>query len=612
MHKDFDITKVKLIIWDLDNTFWHGTLSEGDVSFINDNLILVEELLTKGIMNSICSKNDFFNVKKEFILQGYIKYWQQFVFPSINWSAKGQRVKNIIKSMQLREENVLVIDDNKTNIEEIKYYCPKIMSAFPEQIKKIADELYMVNDYDFKHLRLKQYKILENKNKDMTLLETSNEDFLKNSKIKICIKDDCIENIDRIEHMILRTNQLNFTKKRINKEVLKNIFLQKDKYESRYIIIEDIYGNYGICGFYVLNKENKELEHFLFSCRIMNMGAEQFIYKYLNYPKINIVPPISSELKTDVDWIEIVDNLEIKQQEETSKQNSLNILFKGACDLYSAISYIDGDCNIDTEFPFWNKQLLYISSHTHPAFIEQTNRLSEEELMSLCTKFPNPHPDEFKTEFFNPKYKIVVLSMLQAAFRGIYINKNNGHFVEYGYTNCDITDEKNWEKVLESIPDNFKEQNRQILADFKKEYSFAGNPPIELIKRNLKYIREHLNPETYLILILGSEINTDKKLRGYEGVCDKHIILNRHIREFAKNYKNIDIIEITELIDNENDYTECINHFSRKVYIKLADKIVYKVNKFLNKECLSLKSTDNQYTESKNLNESCKDVVNVS
>ena len=71
MYKDFDITKTKLIIWDLDDTFWDGTLSEGGVSFNNENLKLVEELTTKGIMNSICSKNDLLNVKSEFITNGY-------------------------------------------------------------------------------------------------------------------------------------------------------------------------------------------------------------------------------------------------------------------------------------------------------------------------------------------------------------------------------------------------------------------------------------------------------------------------------------------------------------------------------------------------------------
>ena len=27
----YDFEKIKLIVWDLDDTFWSGTLSEGDV-----------------------------------------------------------------------------------------------------------------------------------------------------------------------------------------------------------------------------------------------------------------------------------------------------------------------------------------------------------------------------------------------------------------------------------------------------------------------------------------------------------------------------------------------------------------------------------------------------
>ena len=589
MYKNFDITKTKLIIWDLDDTFWNGTLSEGGVSFIQDNLNLLSELTTRGIMNSVCSKNELTKVKTEFLINGFIKYWQLFVFPSVNWSAKGQRVKYIIESMQLREENVIVIDDNEANLNEIKYYCPNIMTALPEHIKRIAGELYMVNEYDFKHTRLKQYKILEAKCKDKLLSDSSNEDFLKNSDIRICIKKDCAENVERIQQLILRTNQLNFTKKRINTELLENIFSQQDKYDSAYIIAEDKYGNYGICGFYVLDKENNSLEHFLFSCRIMNMGIEQYLYEYLGRPQIEIAYPVSSKLETKADWIRIADDIKLEEEEKAGK-DYLNILFKGACDLYSTVSYIDGNCNIDTEFPYWNKKLLYISAHTHPAYIEQTNRLSKEELLSMTESFPNPQPEEFITNFFDSKYKVVVLSLLQTALRGIYINKHNGHYVEYGFTNCDITDENNWDNVIANLPQNYKAQNIEVLKNFKENYTFAGNPPLELLMQNIKYIRDNLNPETYLILILGSEIDTEKMIKGYEGVCEKHIVMNKCVRDFAKEYSNIGIVEITELIKSDDDYTECINHFSRRIYAEIARKIVDMTNKYLGDNILSLKT----------------------
>ena len=592
MKKDFDITKAKLIIWDLDDTFWNGTLSEGGVIFNPKNLQLLQDLTTKGIMNSICSKNDFIEVKTLFLQNNLRKYWNFFLFPSISWAPKGERVKSIISLMNLREENVIVIDDNESNISEIKFYCPKIMSALAEQIDKLAEELYLVNTYDFKLTRLQQYKTLEAKNKAKLKSNCSNEEFLRESNIRICIKRDCLNKIDRIENLILRSNQLNFTKKRENKEELKKYFEDTDNYDSAYIIAEDKYGNYGICGFYVLNKQTNYFEHLLFSCRIMNMGIEDFIFSYLHKPRINIVLPVSSFLNgRDIDWIKIVDNIDEKII-STAKPDGINILFKGACDLYSVINYIYGECNIDTEFPYWNKELNYIISHTHTAFIEQTNRLPKEQLYELSKTFPFPHHDEFKTRFFDKKYNAIVLSLLTTTYRGLYINKRNGTYVEYGYANCDITDESNWDKVLSTIPAEFIEANKMLLRAFREEYVFAGDPPIELVLQNLKYIRSHLDDKTHLILILGSEIHTDKALEGYEGRAEKHTILNKYVREFVKEYDNISILELTDLIKSDDDYSECINHFSRRVYYDFAQEIVSIVNNKLGKNYLYLKDVE--------------------
>ena len=141
MKKDYDIFNIKLVIWDLHGTVCNGTISESEIEFKPYVLNFIKELITKGIMNSICSKNDFNRVQEAFLNFGYQEFWDYFVFPSINWSAKGERVQEIIKNMNLREENVLFIDDNELNINEVKFYSPKIMTARPEQIKKISEEL---------------------------------------------------------------------------------------------------------------------------------------------------------------------------------------------------------------------------------------------------------------------------------------------------------------------------------------------------------------------------------------------------------------------------------------------------------------------------------------
>ena len=588
MAKDYDITRCKLIIWDLDETFWNGNISETEVSFKPEVLKFVQELALKGIMNSICSKNDSKIVKNFFINNGLKNIWDLFIFPSVNWNPKGGRVKEIIQKMNLREENVIFIDDNLSNINEVKFYCPKIMTAEAFQIPKLIEELYLVNDYDFEYTRLKQYKVLESKLEEKEALNLSNEEFLRSSNIKIALKKDCITHIDRIFKLIERTNQLNFTKARFTKEELEKYLNDTGNYDSSYIIVEDKYGNYGICGFYILEKEKQKLIQFLFSCRIMNMGIEQFIYTYLNKPELEIKGEVSSELNYSPNWIEIVPDLEIKKKEQ--KQDYRNILFKGPCDLYSTLGYIDTEINIDTEFPYWNKKPVYILAHTHTAFIEQTHKFSEEKLAELTKRFPFPDSDEFKTKFFDKKYNLIFLSLLTVTHSGIYKNKTDGSYAFFGYADCDITDENNREKILAPLPEDAKRLNILMLDQFKKEYVFCGNPPVETVLENLKYIRENLDSKTYLILILGSEIPCSKTQSGYENMAERHKILNSAVRKFAVNYNNIDLIELTDLIHSENDYGDCINHFSREVYYNLAQKIIEKANRIFGEDCLKIKN----------------------
>ncbi len=53
---------VRLVIWDLDETLWKGTLAEGPIRQIPENQAVVKELARRGIVSAICSRNDFESV----------------------------------------------------------------------------------------------------------------------------------------------------------------------------------------------------------------------------------------------------------------------------------------------------------------------------------------------------------------------------------------------------------------------------------------------------------------------------------------------------------------------------------------------------------------------
>ena len=553
-----NLNNVKLIIWDLDNTLWDGVLEESEIKIRTDVTDFILKSVNRGIMHSICLKNDFEKVRTTFYQLGLENIWNCFLFPSVNQFPKGERIKEIISSMQLRDENTLFIDDNSFNLNEAKFYCPDILTI--DNPSYVIKNLYFVNSFDINCSRLKEYKILEKKAIAKSLENYSNEEFLKRSNIRICIKDVTPDIEPRICELVRRTNQLNFTKNR-------NLEFNPQN-ENKCVIVEDDFGNYGICGFYSLNKEKNELEHYLFSCRILGMGIEKYIYNKLQYPNINIVEPVSSTLEGEAGWINEVSDLDTKQKENKS---DFNVLFKGPCDLLSAIDYIKTDCNIDTEFPYYNENFQYILEHTHIAYIVQTQKESPEKLHEICTRFPFPPAENFKTEFFNPKYNVIFLSLLTSLHCGLYINNNDGTYVVFGFSNVDITNPDNWVKTLENVPKEFHEANLIQLRKFKENYTFAGVVPQEEILKNLEYIKNNISPATKLVLILGSEKETSKTERGYENLAQRHALINPIIEEFAKK-NNIETINLTDFIESDEDYTTCINHFSRKVYLKLANR----------------------------------------
>ena len=286
-----DIKTVKLIVWDLDDTFWTGTLSEGGATAIEANVQLVKDATDAGIINSICSKNEqeptIAHLKE-------LGIWEHFVFASINWDNKGARLAHMIDSMALRPQNVLFLDDNVHNLQEAKHHLPLLQIAEPDVIPELIVQVAALPKKDTAHKRLKQYKVLEEKAEAAKTFD-SNEQFLYSSNIRVTMHTDCENQIERLHDLILRSNQLNFTKKRISEEELRALIADKDA-TCGYVSVTDNYGDYGIVGFYAIR--NGEAEHFVFSCRTMGQMIEQWVYAQLGFPKLEVVGEVRTVLNS--------------------------------------------------------------------------------------------------------------------------------------------------------------------------------------------------------------------------------------------------------------------------------------------------------------------------
>lgn len=335
--------KIKLVIWDLDETFWQGTLSEEGVKPVQANLELIKTLTDRGIVNAISSKNTFEDAKAA--LQ-QLAVWDYFVFPKIAWEPKGPHVKATLEEMGLRPVNCLFIDDNHLNRQEVSRFCEGIQTAHPDDVlSDILDSPYCQGQPDSHHNRLQQYKVLEDKVAVKVSSGLSNIEFLKDCDIQIRFEVDVLSHLDRIYELIERTNQLNYTKVRLATEKEKTAFKQSLEYyqhSAALVYAKDKYGDYGAVGFYLLytDARHRVLKHFVFSCRTLNMGIEAFVYDYLGQPKLTSVAPVAYPVDhyKQVDWVTVVDQFE----GAVPQKDYSHILALGPCNLLQMANFLQG------------------------------------------------------------------------------------------------------------------------------------------------------------------------------------------------------------------------------------------------------------------------------
>lgn len=458
--------KLKLVIWDMDDTFWQGTISEGSVKCPTEHQKLLKKLVDNGIMNSICSNNDFEVVQKQLESLGL---WEYFVFPQISWQRKGPAIEKIITDAQLRPDNTLFVDDRMLNLEEARFRLPELMVLDATKMSVLEEYLEANLSPDPEHTRLERYKLLEKKAEVRTEMG-SDKDFLQQSDIAIALVS-VRPHLARIAELIERTNQLNFTKKRISQTELEQLLEQPDV-TCKAIRVKDKYGDYGISGFYALRQTNSgpKLEHFLFSCRTLNMGIEQYVYFMLGYPPLeNTGEPVASLMDTPPDWIGSITpdfpRWQIWLFEMGSKlwhnvpalRPALNklqsmmmpapaapgdtpdhqVLFKGGCTVNVLNAYLENAFpNIDTEVAEW-----------YPSTTIMHYQLSEkfdEALLQSAFAFSSdlqPHAGVTRD------YPVIILDLAKDYRTGYYQFKDSDIYLPISPYHTDMTDEANWPKV---------------------------------------------------------------------------------------------------------------------------------------------------------------------
>ncbi|HWQ75200.1 MAG TPA: HAD-IIIC family phosphatase [Syntrophomonas sp.] len=265
--------KVKCLVWDLDNTLWEGTLLEdSDVKLKPGMREILEELDRRGILLSIASKNDHSDAVAKLRHLGVEEY---FIYPQINWNSKAQSVKSIAEGINIGIDALAFIDDQSFEREDVKFSCPEVLTIDAADYQKLTEMEEIMPRFiteDSRKRRLMYLSDLQRKS-DEGAFEGSNEEFLATLDMKLTIAPVQEGDLERVEELTLRTNQLNSTGFTYDFDELAS-FITSEKHTFLIAGLDDKYGTYGKIGLVLLEETEGaiEIKLLLMSCRVMTRG----------------------------------------------------------------------------------------------------------------------------------------------------------------------------------------------------------------------------------------------------------------------------------------------------------------------------------------------------
>lgn len=291
----------KCIVLDLDNTLWGGVISEDGLEGIklgNETPLgeayqtfhkYLLALKSRGVLLSVCSKNDEDIAKLGFTHPDSLIKVTDFVAFKANWQNKDANIVEISKELNLGLDSFVFIDDNPAERELVRETLP--MVAVPEiDPNDVMGYISIIDGAGyFESLAISEddKRRSESYAARKAAIELGNSfadygEFLKSLDMHAKIAPFEQIYYERIAQLTNKSNQYNLTTKRCTVSDIEGYATDSDKI-SLYARLTDKFGDNGLVSVVAgtIVDDCLEVELWLMSCRVLKRDLEKAVMDVL-------------------------------------------------------------------------------------------------------------------------------------------------------------------------------------------------------------------------------------------------------------------------------------------------------------------------------------------
>lgn len=274
---------LKCVVWDLDGTLWDGVLLENpDVMERAAAATLVRQLDARGVVQSVASRNSFSQAKHTLMRLGL---WDFFVTPRITFSEKTDSIEAIARDLGFPLDVVGFVDDDQYERERVTALLPSVRCYDAHLVEDLARRPEFQGGRDVSTIESRSRRIMYQADVSRRSEERraeSEDAFLSSLGMLLTIREATPDDLNRVEELMLRTNQLNSTGIVYSREEIVE-GMTSGRLTVLLAELEDRFGSQGRVGVCVLRRDEGIwfVDVFLVSCRVAARGIATVLLHYL-------------------------------------------------------------------------------------------------------------------------------------------------------------------------------------------------------------------------------------------------------------------------------------------------------------------------------------------
>lgn len=276
------VKMAKCVVWDLDDTLWHGTLSAGDHVVLKDGIVdTITTLDSRGILQSIASKNNHDDAMRTLTELGIAEY---FLYPQITWSSKSSSITEIRKRLNIGIDTIMFVDDQPFERDEVAFVHPAVETVDAAAYLDLATVPRLSPAVITEDARRRRQMYLEDEIRASSerAYDGPRDEFLRSLDLVFTIAPATGADLLRLEELTVRTNQLNSTGIHYSYDQLEKL-IDDPGHDLWVCELTDRYGSYGKIGMALVERrrDRATIKLLLMSCRTVSKGVGTVLLSFL-------------------------------------------------------------------------------------------------------------------------------------------------------------------------------------------------------------------------------------------------------------------------------------------------------------------------------------------